>query len=336
MLAAATGPSWYWYATRGLGAAGLVLLTATVVLGIGTARRWSGPRTPGFVVAALHRNLSLLAVAVVGLHVVTTILDPFARITVRDAVVPFGAAYRPVWLGLGVAASEVVLAVVLTSLLRDRLGPRLWRLLHWAAYSSWPVAMLHSLGTGSDAQAPWLIGLCGACLTAVLMALGERLLTGRPATLLVRLAAGAGALAALYAGAAWAFSGPFEPGWAARSGTPAAALAAPLPARPGGFSDPLSGTLVKSSTGYTQIAFRDTYDTRLTVTIRSAASTETLPVLQVARGSRVLCSVPAAPGAGLYAVCGRARLAITIFGPADLPVGTSAVSGRIDVAGALG
>ncbi len=335
MLAAATGPSWYWYATRGLGVVSLVLLTAVVVLGIGTARRWNGPATPGFVVARVHRNLSLLAVAVVGAHVVTTLLDPFAHITVRDAVVPVGAAYRPIWLGLGVASMEVVLAVVVTSLLRDRLGPAYWRLVHWIAYASWPLAVAHSLGTGSDAQAPWLIGLAAACVVAVLMALGERLLSGRPATFPVRLAAGAAAFLLLYAGAGWAFSGPLQPGWAARAGTPAAALSAPVHPGPGGFSDPLSGMMARSSSGYVQIAFRDTVDTAVTIAIRSAGQNESLPVVTVARGGRVLCSQPASAGRQLYALCGHTRLLITVYGPQTPTNGNMPVTGRLDTSGPL-
>jgi methionine sulfoxide reductase heme-binding subunit len=158
LAAASSQPSAYWFATRGLGVASLVLLTGTVVLGIGTVGRWREEATPGFVVANLHRNLSLLAVITVILHVTTTILDPFAHITVRDALVPVDAAYRPVWLGLGVVAFEVLLAVSATSLLRDRIGVHAWRAIHWAAYLSWPVALVHGLGTGSDAQAPWMIG----------------------------------------------------------------------------------------------------------------------------------------------------------------------------------
>ena len=131
--AAGDSPSWYWYATRGLGASTLLVLTGTVVLGIVTATRWIGQTTPGFVAADMHRNLSLLAVLLLSAHIITTVLDPFAHISVRDVIVPVGAAYRPVWLGLGVAAMWVVVAVAASSLLRNRVGPRVWRLIHWAA-----------------------------------------------------------------------------------------------------------------------------------------------------------------------------------------------------------
>ena len=110
--AADSSPSWLWYATRGLGAATLIVLTGTVVLGIVTATRWIGESTPAFVAADMHRNLSLLAMTLLVAHIVTTVLDPFAGITVRDVIVPFGAQYRPVWLGIGEASGGPTVAAI--------------------------------------------------------------------------------------------------------------------------------------------------------------------------------------------------------------------------------
>ena len=122
MLARGRGPSPLWYATRGSGVVTLVLLTAAVCLGILTTVRWRTDRLPRFVVAGLHRNLTLLAVAFLAVHVATAIADGFAPIGLRDAVVPFLSPYRPLWLGLGTLACDLLIAVVLTSLLRARLG----------------------------------------------------------------------------------------------------------------------------------------------------------------------------------------------------------------------
>ena len=237
LAAAATtsGPSWYWYATRGLGITTLIVLTATVVLGIVTAVRWSGGTTPGFVAAELHRNLSLLAMALIGAHVVTTVLDPFAHITLRDAIIPIGAAYRPLWLGLGVVSMEILIAVAASSVLRDRVGVRAWRLIHWVAYASWPLALVHGIGTGTDARASWFIGVVAACLAAVLLALNQRLRYGPVQTVSVRSAAGVATATALVIGGIWAFGGPLQDGWAAKSGTPPVKTAAvrPGPVHPG-------------------------------------------------------------------------------------------------------
>jgi sulfoxide reductase heme-binding subunit YedZ len=340
MLAAtaASSPSWLWYATRGLGAATLIVLTCTVVLGIVTATRWIGQSTPGFVAADLHRNLSLLALLLLAAHIVTTVLDPFAHITVRDVIVPFGAAYRPIWLGLGVAAMEVMVAVAATSLLRGRVGPRAWRLIHWGAYASWPLAVIHGLGTGSDSRAPWLIWVVVSCVAAVLLALVQRIREGRPATLLVRAAAAVAVAVALALGADWAFNGPLQAGWSAKAGTPpvnVASKSGPVHPGPGGFSDPLVGVMVRDSTGNTQISMRDTVDTGLTISVRSPGTNETLPVVTIARDGRVLCTVPATAGATLYAVCGNARLTINFYGPATVLKAGGQITGRLTTTGPL-
>jgi methionine sulfoxide reductase heme-binding subunit len=340
--AAATtaGPSWYWYATRGLGITTLIVLTATVVLGIVTAVRWKAGTGPGFVAADLHRNLSLLAMVLLAGHVITTVLDPFAHISVRDAIIPVGAAYRPVWLGLGVVAMEILIAVAASSLLRDRVGVRVWRLIHWTAYASWPLALVHGVGTGSDARAAWFIGMVASCVAAVLLALNQRLRYGPIQTLPTRSLSGVATATVLVLVAIWAFSGPLQDGWAARAGTPPVKTAAvkpgPVHPGPGGFSDPLVGVLVRDSAGAIQISMRDTVDTALTISVRSAnGTTETLPVVTIGRDSRVLCTVPATAGTTLYALCGSSRVIVSFQGSRSVIKSGGQINGRLITSGPL-
>jgi ferric reductase like protein len=228
MLAVTHGPSALWYATRGAGAVTLVLLTASVVLGIGEIRRWRPAGAPRFAVAALHRSVSLLALAFLVVHVVTVVLDPFPRISVVAAVVPFAAAYRPLWLGLGTLAADLLVALAVTSLVRRRLGYRAWRGVHWVAYACWPVAILHGLGTGSDVHAAWLAVLTMACIAAVLAALAGRLAADDVAPG-ARTGVAAATLLGLVALVIWTAQGPLAAGWARRAGTPPAVLAAFAP-----------------------------------------------------------------------------------------------------------
>ena len=149
VILAAAGPSPLWYLSRGTGAITLVLLSASVMLGITGTLRWRlGARTPRFVVDGLHRNVSLLVVVLLAAHIVTSLLDPFAHLRVLDAVVPLASRYRPLWLGFGALAFDLLVALIVTSVLRARLGLRAWRAVHWAAYACWPVAVLHGLGHG--------------------------------------------------------------------------------------------------------------------------------------------------------------------------------------------
>jgi sulfoxide reductase heme-binding subunit YedZ len=231
MMAAAHGPSALWYATRGTGAVALVLLTVSVVLGIGEVRGWRPAGAPRFAIAAMHRTVSLLVVALLAIHVLTTLLDPFPHIGALNALVPFQTSYRPLWLGLGTVASDLLVALVVTSLVRRRLGYRAWRGVHWLAYACWPVALVHGIGAGSDTASAWMLALTIACIGAVCVALIARLAAPETPQPLRIGAAAAAALAAVALGI-WLPQGPLAPGWARRAGTPADVLAAFSPRRP--------------------------------------------------------------------------------------------------------
>jgi sulfoxide reductase heme-binding subunit YedZ len=218
------GPSAYWYLTRSSGVVALVLLTISVAVGVLDVARAGSPRWPRFVVDGIHRTVSLLAVVFLVVHVATAVLDSFAPISVVDAFVPFTGTYRPVWLGLGALASDLLLAVALTSMIRRRLGHRAWRATHWLAYACWPLAIVHGLGTGSDIGEAWLQWITGACVLVVLGAVAARAVVGWPGQARLRVAALGGCLAFVVALALWLPSGPLGPHWARRAGTPASLL----------------------------------------------------------------------------------------------------------------
>jgi methionine sulfoxide reductase heme-binding subunit len=215
-----SGPSPLWYATRGLGLALLLTLTATVALGILTTSRWKSDGWPRFLTSELHRNLSLVALALLPLHGLAVVLDSYAHLGLRDIVVPFASRYRPLWLGLGVLAGELLVAVVVTSLVRGLLGHRAWRLVHWTVYAAWPLALLHGLGTGSDTRAGWALAVYAACAAAVLIAVLTRLSLHRSHATVGRTLAGVGVMLGLLAVIVWTMLGPLQPGWAAAAGTP--------------------------------------------------------------------------------------------------------------------
>jgi sulfoxide reductase heme-binding subunit YedZ len=221
---AAAGPSALWYLTRATGAVTLVLLTLTVALGIANSSRAQTQHWPRFVVEGLHRNVSLLAIAVLVVHILTTVLDPFAAISLLNSIIPFTGNYRPIWLGLGTLASDLLVALALTSIIRRRLGQRTWRATHWLAYLCWPVAVLHGLGTGSDARS-WLGVLTAACVLSVMAAIWARAAYGWQGSAQARLAAVAASVGLPVLLAVWAAGGPLARGWAARAGTPLRLLA---------------------------------------------------------------------------------------------------------------
>ena len=166
-----------WYATRATGFVAMLLLTVSVLFGIITACRFAGENWPRFLSQGLHRNISLLVLAFLALHVGTTVVDTYTSIPLTAAFVPFASAYKTAWLGLGAVAFDLLLALVATSLARRRLGHRAWRRVHWLAYACWPVAVAHGLGIGTDRSATWVLVLSMACVLAVLGAAAWRVVS---------------------------------------------------------------------------------------------------------------------------------------------------------------
>jgi sulfoxide reductase heme-binding subunit YedZ len=313
-MIAAAGPSALWDLTRGTGLVALLLLTASVVLGVVQVRRWSPPGAPRFMVVTLHRSVSLLVVVLVCVHVLTAVLDRFAPIRLVDAVVPFAGAYRPLWVGLGALAFDLLIALTLTSLLRRRLGLRAWRGVHWLAYACWPVALVHGWGTGSDTRTAWMLALTLACAGAALAAVAWRAATAGPAHARARRASLGAAAVVVAAAAIWLPSGPLAAGWARRSGTPRSLLASPVPARAASvrpaFGQPFSAGLRGSVHQGMSADGLAVVDLRMRLTGRVAG------VLRVRVAGRP------APGGGVI----MSRSAVSL-GPRSAP---GALQGRIE------
>ena len=102
------------------------------------------------------------------LHVGTTVIDTYTSIPLTAAFIPFASSYKAAWLSLGAVALDMLIALIVTSLLRARIGHRAWRRVHWLAYACWPVAVAHGLGIGTDRNATWVFALTMACAVSVL------------------------------------------------------------------------------------------------------------------------------------------------------------------------
>jgi DMSO/TMAO reductase YedYZ heme-binding membrane subunit len=164
-----------WYISRATGVVALLLMTAVLLLGLLVSRQGRLPGLPKFAVTGLHRNLALIAVAFVGLHVVTAVADGYVNIPLISVIVPLSSSYERLWLALGAVSLDLSLAIIVTSLVRNRLSRKAWKAVHWLAYLSWPVAWLHSYGSASDLKGGWLFLLAIADLLVVVVAVGWRL-----------------------------------------------------------------------------------------------------------------------------------------------------------------
>ena len=164
-----------WALGRGTGITALAFLTISLGLGIATRSGRRLAALPRFAVADVHRFAALAGTLLVAMHLALLFLDPFAQLRFVDLLVPFLGSYRPLWLGLGTLGFDVLVVVIISSLLRHRLGVRTFRTVHWFTYALWPIALAHALGNGTDAGHPWFLFVAGCCAIAVAAAVAWRL-----------------------------------------------------------------------------------------------------------------------------------------------------------------
>jgi sulfoxide reductase heme-binding subunit YedZ len=157
----------FWYLIRATGLVSLVLMTATIVLGVVVQRQQRLPGLPRFGAVTLHRSVSLISALLLAVHVVTSVVDSYVGIPAVAALVPFTSGWRPVGVGLGALAIELMVVIIATSLLRGRIPHRLWRAVHWTSYLLWPLAFVHGLMTGTDLGAGWALALALGCAAVV-------------------------------------------------------------------------------------------------------------------------------------------------------------------------
>jgi sulfoxide reductase heme-binding subunit YedZ len=158
-LALVAPPSPLWYFARASGFVTLLLLTASVGLGIVVSRRGRSPKWPLFVTDGLHRYLSLVFLVFLSVHVLTIWLDPFTHFSLSDVLVPLSSNYRPLSMGLGIAAAELGLAIWITAYLRRWIGYWAWRAIHFLTYVVFALALIHGIATGTDTGSAWSLAL---------------------------------------------------------------------------------------------------------------------------------------------------------------------------------
>jgi methionine sulfoxide reductase heme-binding subunit len=163
-----------WYLNRSTGVVAIVLLTLSTVLGVLAIGGRPAGRVPRFVTQAFHRNVALLSVLLLIVHLVTAVLDEFVEIRWWEAFIPFVGSYEPLWVGFGALAVDLMLVVVVTSLFRTRMQHGLWRGLHVTTYALWALAIGHGIGVGTDmTESMWALTV--ACAVAVPLAATLRL-----------------------------------------------------------------------------------------------------------------------------------------------------------------
>jgi methionine sulfoxide reductase heme-binding subunit len=157
-----------WYAVRAGGVVAYLLLTTAVLLGLQMSSRRRMERWPRIAIEDVHRFVAFAAGSFVVIHIVAIAIDSYLPFSLKSLAVPFISRYRPAWVGLGIVAAELMLAVAIANRLRGRvLSYASWRKTHYATFGVWSLASIHGIAAGTDRSSFWLVALTVVSVGAV-------------------------------------------------------------------------------------------------------------------------------------------------------------------------
>ena len=142
----------WWLASRASGIAALVFVTISVALGLMMASKLTRHPKVSRRVTAIHEQTALAGMFAIVVHAVTLVADPWLDPGLSGVLVPFTMDYRPLFTGLGVIAGLLALFLGLTFYIRRDVGAKFWRRAHRATILVYLLAVVHTIGAGSDAS----------------------------------------------------------------------------------------------------------------------------------------------------------------------------------------
>lgn len=171
------GEHLFWITSRAAGTVALLASSASVCLGLLMGGRLLRGRATDLRVT--HEALSLATILAVAVHAISLLGDAFLHPSLADVTIPFVSGYHRLWTTIGIVAGWALILLGLSYYARGRIGPARWRRLHRFTALAWVLAVVHSLGEGTDAGAAWFL-LASACVVLPAAALLLARLTRAP------------------------------------------------------------------------------------------------------------------------------------------------------------
>jgi sulfoxide reductase heme-binding subunit YedZ len=162
----------WWITSRAAGGVALILASAAVAVGLMVSAKRPGANKRDL--RAIHEALSLTTLTMVALHGLALLGDSYLNPGPTGIAIPFVGSYRPLWTGLGIVAGYGLAALGLTYYLRDRVGAAHWRKVHRLTAVFWVLAIVHTIGAGSDAAQLWFLLISGALVLPAVCLLALR------------------------------------------------------------------------------------------------------------------------------------------------------------------
>ncbi len=153
-LMAADTPQATWYITRAAGLTGFLLLWFSTLWGLVLPSKILDGFLHGTFSYDFHQFISLLAIGFIALHIIVLTMDQYLPFSVFQLLVPFTSTYRPVWVSFGIFSLYLILLVTITFYIRDRIGSKAFRSIHYLSLIAFAGAAIHGLYSGTDSPLP--------------------------------------------------------------------------------------------------------------------------------------------------------------------------------------
>lgn len=157
----------FWYLSRAAGLSAYVMLCVNIALGLALSLPLLERFAVKWRVFDLHQFTGLLLVALLGLHVLALLGDRYIGFTLPQLLVPFLSSYRPLEMALGVLAFYLTLVVTFTFYIRQRIGQRVWRLIHHGSFGVFALSLLHGILSGTDTSTVWALVIYAGSALAI-------------------------------------------------------------------------------------------------------------------------------------------------------------------------
>jgi sulfoxide reductase heme-binding subunit YedZ len=172
-------PHIWWLASRASGVVALILVTVSVGIGLAMAGKLVHRRGLRPKLMAVHEQTALAALFAIAVHGLTLLGDPWLHPGLQGIALPFAMGYRTLFTGLGVLGGWLAALLGLTFYVRRRIGTRLWRRLHRTIVVVYVLALVHTLGAGTDASTPWLRTFMTVTAIPIAALFVRRMIAGR-------------------------------------------------------------------------------------------------------------------------------------------------------------
>jgi sulfoxide reductase heme-binding subunit YedZ len=171
------GQHMWWLASRSMGVVAMVLVSTSVAFGLAMSGKLV--RGPGVAsrLRATHEALALSGLLAIVLHGLLLLPDTYLRPGLLGIAIPFVASHRPIWTAAGVTAGWMSAVITLSFYVRRWIGVRAWRKLHRWTLAVWALGIAHTLGSGTDSGAVWLLAMLAISTLPVLVAGAHRIHT---------------------------------------------------------------------------------------------------------------------------------------------------------------